>query len=54
MIDPTDGQPVPHPGPPSPDGKVSGMIRFLVYHETYHVAQAANLRCWLGHKKMMG
>ena len=48
------GQPAPQPGPPSADGKVSGTIRFLAYHETYHVGQAAYLRCWLGHKGMMG
>ncbi len=41
-------------GPPSADGKVSGVIRFLAYHETYHVGQVAYLRCWLGHKGMMG
>jgi DinB superfamily len=41
-------------GPPSADGKVSGVVRFLAYHETYHVGQAAYLRCWLGHKGMMG
>jgi uncharacterized damage-inducible protein DinB len=41
-------------GPPSADGKVSGIVNFLAYHETYHVGQAAYLRCWLGHKGVMG
>jgi len=41
-------------GPPSADGKVSGVINFLAYHETYHVGQMAYLRCWLGHKGVMG
>ena len=41
-------------GPPSADGKVSGIVNFLAYHETYHVGQAAYLRCWLGHKGPMG
>jgi hypothetical protein len=26
----------------------------MAYHETYHVGQAAYLRCWLGHKGLMG
>jgi len=47
-------QPAPQPGPPSADGKLSGTIRFMAYHETYHVGQAAYLRCWLGHKGLMG
>ncbi|KAA6462046.1 DinB family protein [Acidobacteria bacterium AB60] len=41
-------------GPPSADGKLSGVINFLAWHETYHVGQAAYLRCWLGHKSIMG
>jgi uncharacterized damage-inducible protein DinB len=41
-------------GPPSADGKVSGIVNFLAIHETYHVGQAAYLRCWLGHKGPMG
>ena len=46
--------PAPQPGPPSADGKVSGTISFMAWHETYHVGQAAYLRSWLGHKGMMG
>lgn len=41
-------------GPPSTDGKISGVVNFLAIHETYHVGQAAYLRCWLGHKGLMG
>src|SRR5579871_1795235 len=41
-------------GPPSADGKVSGVVNFLAMHETYHVGQAAYLRCWMGHKGPMG
>jgi hypothetical protein len=41
-------------GPPSADGKISGVINFLAIHETYHVGQASYLRGWLGHKGLMG
>jgi uncharacterized damage-inducible protein DinB len=41
-------------GPPSPDGKMSGVVNFLAIHETYHVGQASYLRGWLGHKGLMG
>jgi uncharacterized damage-inducible protein DinB len=41
-------------GPPSADGKVSGIINFLAFHEIYHIGQASYLRGWLGHKGMMG
>lgn len=47
-------QPATPPSPPTTDGKVSGVIRFLAYHETYHVGQVAYLSCWLGHKGAMG
>jgi uncharacterized damage-inducible protein DinB len=46
-------QPAP-PGPPSPDGKISGIVNFLAIHETYHIGQASYLRSWLGHKGLMG
>jgi hypothetical protein len=39
---------------PSADGKVSGLVGFLAYHETYHVGQAAYLRRWLGHDGVAG
>ena len=41
-------------GPPSLDGKVSGMLLFMAIHETSHVGQVSYLRCWLGHKGLMG
>ncbi len=41
-------------GPPSTDGKVSGVVNFMAIHETYHVGQASYLRGWLGHKGLMG
>lgn len=53
----TDGQvaqPAAQPGPPSADGKLSGTVRFLAWHETYHVGQIAYLRLLLGHKGLMG
>jgi uncharacterized damage-inducible protein DinB len=48
------GQPAAKPGPPSADGKMSGAIRFLSWHETYHVGQLSYVRCLLGHKNLMG
>jgi hypothetical protein len=41
-------------GPPSPDGKISGVVNFLAIHETCHVGQISYLRSWLGHKGLMG
>ena len=41
-------------GPPSTDGKQSGVVSFLAWHETYHVGQISYLRGWLGHKGLMG
>lgn len=41
-------------GPPSADGKISGVVNFLAVHETYHIGQASYLRAWLGHKGLMG
>lgn len=46
--------PAPQPGPPSADGKLSGTIGFMAWHETYHVGQVSYLCCWLGHKGLMG
>lgn len=42
------------PGPPSQDGKVSGFIGVLAWHETYHLGQLAYLRGWLGHPGIFG
>ena len=47
-------QAAPEPGPPSADGKLSGTIRFLSWHETYHVGQIAYVRGLLGKKSLMG
>jgi uncharacterized damage-inducible protein DinB len=41
-------------GPPSTDGKQSGVVNFLAIHETYHLGQISYLRGWLGHKGLMG
>jgi uncharacterized damage-inducible protein DinB len=41
-------------GPPSLDGKISGMVSFMAIHETCHLGQASYLRVWLGHKGLMG
>jgi uncharacterized damage-inducible protein DinB len=46
-------QPAPE-GPPSLDGKISGIVNFMAIHETYHLGQASYLRGWLGHKGLMG
>jgi uncharacterized damage-inducible protein DinB len=46
--------PAPQPGPPSADGKVSGTVAFMAWHETYHIGQASYLCCWMGHKGQMG
>lgn len=41
-------------GPPSADGKMSGVVNFLAYHETYHVGQLAYVRSLLGRPGVMG
>lgn len=46
--------PAPKPGPPSVDGKLSGTVNFMAYHETYHIGQVAYLRAWLGRTGVMG
>ena len=46
-------QPAPN-GPPSPDGKISGVVNFLAIHETFHLGQISYVRGWLGHKGLMG
>jgi uncharacterized damage-inducible protein DinB len=46
-------QPAPA-GPPSPDGKIGGLVNFLAIHETYHIGQASYLRAWLGKPGLMG
>jgi hypothetical protein len=39
---------------PSADGKIAGLVDFLSFHDSYHVGQAAYLRCWLGHDGVAG
>ena len=39
---------------PTFDGKVSGFVAFLAFHETYHVGQVSYLRKWLGHDALVG
>jgi len=41
-------------GPPSADGKLSGVVNFMAFHETYHVGQLAYVRSLLGHAGAMG
>lgn len=48
------GAPAPQPGPVTADGKMSGFVNFLAWHETYHVGQISCLRGQLGHKGLMG
>ncbi|MGB8261455.1 MAG: DinB family protein [Terracidiphilus sp.] len=42
------------PGPPTRDGKVTGFIAVLAWHETYHLGQLAYLRSWLGYPGVFG
>ena len=42
------------PGPPSQDGKVSGFIGAMAWHETYHLGQISYLRSWLGLSALFG
>ena len=39
---------------PTFDGKLSGFVAFLAFHETYHVGQLSYLRKWLGHGQLVG
>ena len=39
---------------PNCDGKLSGVINFMAYHDTYHAGQVAYVRCWLGHSGVAG
>jgi len=41
-------------GTPSFDGKISGLVAFLGFHETYHVGQITYLRKWLGYGQSVG
>lgn len=56
-LESADAETLSAPAPeksPSFDGKISGMVSFLAFHETYHVGQAAYLRRWLGHDQVGG
>jgi len=41
-------------GPPSSDGKVSGVVNFLAIHETQHLGQIVYLRSWIRNQEPMG
>ena len=41
-------------GPPTFDGKLSGVVAFLAFHETYHVGQVSYLKKWLGYGQTVG
>jgi hypothetical protein len=41
-------------GPPSFDGKISGIVAFYAFHDTYHVGQVSYLRKWLGYGQTVG
>ena len=41
-------------GIPSFDGKLSGVLTFLAFHDGYHVGQVAYLRKWLGYSQTVG
>ncbi|HET6862073.1 MAG TPA: DinB family protein [Pyrinomonadaceae bacterium] len=41
-------------GPPTFDGKLSGVVAFLAFHETYHVGQVSYLKKWLGYGQAVG
>lgn len=44
----------PPPGIPTFDGKTSGVLSFLAFHESYHVGQVAYVSTWLGHTGPVG
>jgi uncharacterized damage-inducible protein DinB len=46
-------KPAPN-GAPTFDGRVSGLVAFLAFHETYHVGQVSYLRKWLGYGQTVG
>ncbi len=56
-LEETSAEVLDAPGPekmPSFDGKLSGTIAFMAWHEGYHVGQAAYLRSWLGRGQVAG
>jgi hypothetical protein len=42
------------PGFPSFDGKVSGNVAVLAFHDAYHAGQVSYLRKWLGYGQTVG
>jgi uncharacterized damage-inducible protein DinB len=46
--------PATKPGPPSADGKLTGIVNFMALHETYHLGQCAYIRSLLGKPGVMG
>ena len=44
----------PPKGLPTFDGKVSGSVAFLGFHDTYHVGQVSFLKKWLGFGQTVG
>ena len=44
----------PPPQIPCYDGKISGVLAFIAFHEGYHAGQASYLRKWLGHGRVAG
>ena len=46
-------QPAPK-GLPTFDGKISGSVAFLGFHDTYHVGQVSFLKKWLGFGQTVG
>lgn len=42
------------PKGPTFDGKTSGSVAFLAFHDTYHVGQISYLRKWLGYGQTVG
>jgi uncharacterized damage-inducible protein DinB len=41
-------------GPPSFDGKISGIVAFYAFHDAYHVGQVSFLKKWLGYGRTVG
>ena len=46
-------QPAPE-GSPSFDKKMSGIVAFYAFHDTYHAGQVSFLRKWLGYGQTVG
>lgn len=44
----------PPPQIPCYDGRISGVLAFIAFHEGYHAGQASYLRKWLGHGRVAG